>query len=217
ATLDYASNGRAGWQPRVSGDPAEAAHFGRRSVTPDDPDLWAEAADYVEVVRRLWDSWEDGAEIRDAATGRFIDRDRLHYTDFQGRWFRVRGPSITPRPPQGQPLVAVAAHAGAAVEAEVAFAATPAAAAGAAGLVFADLAVDGDPGRLADELLDWRAAGVRGFRLRPTALPDDLAAITTRLVPELQARGAFRRSYPNTSLRGLLGLPRPGNRYARSG
>ena len=38
-------------------------------------------------MRRLWDSWEDDAEIRDVATGRFIDRDKLHYIDFEGRWF----------------------------------------------------------------------------------------------------------------------------------
>ena len=63
------------------------------------------------MVRELWDSWEDDAEIRDAATGRFIDRDKLHYIDFRGRWFAVRGPSITPRPPQGQPLVTALAHA----------------------------------------------------------------------------------------------------------
>ena len=60
------------------------------------------------MVSLLWDSWEDGAEIRDAATGRFIDRDRLHYVDFTGTSFSVRGPSITPRPPQGQPVIAVA-------------------------------------------------------------------------------------------------------------
>lgn len=74
-------------------------------------DLFDEAGDYVEVVRRLWDSWEDDAEIRDAATGRFIDRDKLHYIDFHGRFFSVRGPSITPRPPQGQPLVTALGHA----------------------------------------------------------------------------------------------------------
>lgn len=70
-----------------------------------------EAADFIEVARRLWDSWEDDAEIRDVATGRFIDREKLHYIDFVGRWFSVRGPSIVPRPPQGQPVVAVLAHA----------------------------------------------------------------------------------------------------------
>ena len=64
----------------------------------------------MEVLRRLWDSWDDDAEIRDVATGRFIDRDKLHYIDFEGRWFSVKGPSITPRPPQGQPVVAALGH-----------------------------------------------------------------------------------------------------------
>ena len=96
-----------------------AAHFGRREMpaTGAGPprgsgsqrsiaDLFDEAADAVEVVRRLWDSWEDDAEIRDVATGRFIDRDKLHYIDFEGSYFSVKGPSITPRPPQGQPIIA---------------------------------------------------------------------------------------------------------------
>ena len=109
ATLDYVSAGRAGLRVQVSARQNEAAHFGRRtfprlrfddSGTPEGreviADLFEEAADYVEVVRRLWDSWEDDAEIRDVATGRFIDRDKLHYIDFEGRHFRVRGPSITP-------------------------------------------------------------------------------------------------------------------------
>src|SRR6202034_3692434 len=73
-------------------------------------DAFDEAADYVAVLRRLWDSWEDDAEIRDAATGRFIDTAKLHYIDFEGRWFSVKGPSITPRPPQGQPVVSALAH-----------------------------------------------------------------------------------------------------------
>jgi alkanesulfonate monooxygenase SsuD/methylene tetrahydromethanopterin reductase-like flavin-dependent oxidoreductase (luciferase family) len=119
ATLDYVSTGRAGVRVRVSGRPDEAALFGRRTVegvdrtVPDDAGLTAlfsEAADYVEVMRRLWDSWEDDAEIRDAATGRFVDREKLHYIDFEGADFSVRGPSITPRPPQGQPLVTALAH-----------------------------------------------------------------------------------------------------------
>ncbi len=76
--------------------------------------LLDEAADFIEVVRRLWDSWEDHAEIRDVATGRFVDRAKLHYIDFEGRWFKVKGPSITPRPPQGQPVVTALAHATAA-------------------------------------------------------------------------------------------------------
>src|SRR3954467_3705159 len=111
ATLDYVSTGRAGLRVKVASSAHQAAHFGRR-----DPsslglrDLFDEAADWVEVVRRLWDSWEDDAEIRDVATGRFVDREKLHYIDFAGRFFSVKGPSITPRPPQGQPVVAALAH-----------------------------------------------------------------------------------------------------------
>jgi len=112
ATLDFVSSGRAGVRVQVSARPHEAAHFGRRELpaTGVAEELFAEAADYVEVVRRLWDSWEDDAEVRDVATGRFVDREKLHYIDFEGRWFRVKGPSITPRPPQGQPPVVALAH-----------------------------------------------------------------------------------------------------------
>ncbi len=252
ATLDYVSEGRAGWRVAVSGTGTDARLFGRRAAPAAD-ELSAEAADYVEVVRRLWDSWEDDAEIRDVSTGRFIDREKLHYIDFTGRWFAVRGPSITPRPPQGQPLV-TASHPLVAGAADVLYV-TPANATDARSIVddtregvhvFGDLVVflderaakaadrkarlDGLDGaeytpdapvfagtveKLADLLLDWRAAGLTGFRLRPGALPHDLNAIVRGLVPELQRRGAFRRAYEATTLRGLLGLPRPVNRYAK--
>ncbi|MCM6772627.1 LLM class flavin-dependent oxidoreductase [Nocardia sp. CDC159] len=107
ASLDFATLGRAGWEVTVSA--GQAALFGRKAEQ-DPAALWHEADEAVEVVARLWDSWEDDAEIRDLATGRFIDRDKLHYIDFVGENFSVKGPSITPRPPQGQPLVAVRAE-----------------------------------------------------------------------------------------------------------
>jgi alkanesulfonate monooxygenase SsuD/methylene tetrahydromethanopterin reductase-like flavin-dependent oxidoreductase (luciferase family) len=106
ATVDLVSHGRAGWWPHVSTTAEVAALFGRKPPAPIE-DLWAEAGEVIDVVRRLWDSWEDGAVIRDVATSRYIDRDKIHYVDFTGRFFSVRGPSITPRSPQGQPLVVV--------------------------------------------------------------------------------------------------------------
>lgn len=285
ATLDYVSSGRAGVRVQVSARPDEAAHFGRRSFPaalaaadftqqhlPDVvAELFDEAADYVEVVRRLWDSWEDDAEIRDVATGRFVDRNKLHYADFRGRYFDVKGPSITPRPPQGQPVVTALAHSAVpfrlvgragdvgyvtphdAGEVRTIVAAVRAEQESAGRdeetvHVFGDLVVflderpgvarsrrdrldalsgevwtsdaevfAGTPSELADLLLDWRRAGLTGFRLRPGTLSRDLPAITRGLVPELQARGAFRRSYEASTLRGLLGLPRPANRYAIAG
>ena len=111
ATLDYVSSGRAGVRVQVSPSLAAAGHFGRRDVSDlAGARLLDEAVDYVEAVRRLWDSWEDDAEIRDVATGRFVDRNKLHYIDFDGDFFSVKGPSITPRPPQGQPIVAALGH-----------------------------------------------------------------------------------------------------------
>ncbi|MFG3016516.1 LLM class flavin-dependent oxidoreductase [Streptomyces cinerochromogenes] len=287
ATLDHVSEGRAGWRPQIAPRAADAAHFGRRTtpqLTDDDirdPELiaarlrplFAEAADVVEVARRLWDSWEDDAEIRDTATGRFLDRDKLHHIDFEGAHFSVKGPSITPRPPQGQPVVASLAHASTPYEfaargSDVVFV-TPFDRAGAKAVLaqvdeatdrvgrdlrerplrrFADLVVflddepgaaarrkerldaldgaeytsdalvfTGTPGELADLLLDWRTAGLDGFRLRPGALPHDLTAVTRRLVPELRRRGVFRSAYGTGTLRERLGLPRPRNRYARQG
>ncbi|MFF5157394.1 LLM class flavin-dependent oxidoreductase [Streptomyces sp. NPDC000348] len=279
ATLDHVSTGRAGLRVQITARPNEAAHFGRRTVPRieayDSPaaqevvtDLFDEAADHVDVVRRLWDSWEDDAEIRDAATGRFIDRGKLHHIDFEGRYFSVKGPSITPRPPQGQPVVTALAHdtvpyrlvARAAdigyvtphdadeARAIVARIRAEQDAAGRAAEplhVFGDLVVllddeptaararrerldalagqpytsdarifTGTPSKLADLLEELHGAGLTGFRLRPAVAGHDLPAITRGLVPELQRRGVFRRAYEAGTLRGLLGLARPANRYA---
>lgn len=109
ASLDWASHGRAGWIVTGGADARAAAALGRDLI--DDAAAERERDDVIEVARRLWDSWEDDAVIRDAATGRYLDRDKLHYVDFEGPGFSVKGPSITPRPPQGQPLVVAPAGA----------------------------------------------------------------------------------------------------------
>jgi alkanesulfonate monooxygenase SsuD/methylene tetrahydromethanopterin reductase-like flavin-dependent oxidoreductase (luciferase family) len=109
ATLDHVSGGRAGWQARVSSRPSDAALVGVRPPPPVAA-AFAEAADVVEAVRRLWDSWEDDAIVRDVASGRFVDRSKLHYVDVEADTFTVKGPSIVPRPPQGQPVVAALSH-----------------------------------------------------------------------------------------------------------
>jgi alkanesulfonate monooxygenase SsuD/methylene tetrahydromethanopterin reductase-like flavin-dependent oxidoreductase (luciferase family)/GNAT superfamily N-acetyltransferase len=106
-TLDHVSRGRGAWQVTVATSEQEARQFGRRPA-PSTEDAWAEAEEAIEVAERLWDSWEDDAEIRDVATGRFIDRAKVHHIDFEGRFFSVRGPSIVPRSPQGRPPIIVA-------------------------------------------------------------------------------------------------------------
>jgi alkanesulfonate monooxygenase SsuD/methylene tetrahydromethanopterin reductase-like flavin-dependent oxidoreductase (luciferase family) len=266
ATLDYVSHGRAGWEVDTSTEDGASGYVSPRVLAP--TSVLLEAVDHIEVVRRLWDSWDDGAEIRDAATHRFIDRDRVHHIDFESSRLSVRGPSITPRPPQGQPIVASLVdsdptQALAASSSDVAFIAAHdergvrrranalRLAADANGrdsgqlrlLADVDVVVDADPGaarerrarvdahgsasgagvrlavtgttaELAQRLLEWDELGLDGFRLRPATVDRDLPAITGELSRELRARGALRSAYQQTTLRGLLGLPRPSGRYA---
>ncbi|WBP88664.1 LLM class flavin-dependent oxidoreductase [Kitasatospora cathayae] len=242
-TLDWVSEGRAGWLVGVSTTEAEAKAFGRRPVAAED-ELWAEAADAAEVAARLWDSWEDDAEIRDTATGRFIDRDKLHHIDFEGRHFSVRGPSITPRPPQGRPVVTVPVAA-----ADLAQDASPGGRARVATAIrYADVVLLDAPdgatrltsatdlrlrsgeqlrvlARL-DAALPDRAAehrllaeltatgtGVDGFHLVPAEPERDLAALAERIAPALRDAGLLRTGYPGRTLRDHLGLARPASRY----
>ena len=167
ASLDYSSHGRAGWLVNVENTPQEARSVGREVLAT--PGVQAEAGDVVETARRLWDSWEDDAVIRDAATGRYLDAGRLHYADFEGSRFSVKGPSIIPRPLQGQLPVFASAALLPAVEADVALvsAATPGALAAAAAsareagaartLVELDVVLDSHGRRAADRLQELDA------------------------------------------------------------
>ncbi|MEU6386723.1 LLM class flavin-dependent oxidoreductase [Streptomyces bauhiniae] len=233
ATLDFVSEGRAGWLVDVSTTGEAARAVGRRDPAPV-PELWAEAADAAEVAARLWDSWEDDAEIRDAATGRFIDRDKLHHIDFEGPHFSVRGPSIVPRPPQGRPPIAVALGAQerdarwelAARHAEIVLldADSPAAAREARTELLRRagrddlrvlIRVTETPDALPELLADWHAeAGTDGFHLVTTDPTEELPAVIHDVVPALRARGLFRATHTGRTLRDHLGLTRPDSRYA---
>ncbi|WP_436758331.1 LLM class flavin-dependent oxidoreductase [Streptosporangium sp. V21-05] len=103
ASLDHASRGRAGWVVGAAHDADDLATIG--ASAPDADAVRREAAEVVDVARLLWDSWQDDAVIRDVATGRYLDPDRVHHVNFTGTTFSVTGPLITPRPPQGQVVV----------------------------------------------------------------------------------------------------------------
>ncbi|MGH3643258.1 MAG: LLM class flavin-dependent oxidoreductase [Mycobacterium sp.] len=212
ATLDFVSKGRAGWQPRISGTAQEAALFGGRDVGGDD--LFAEATDVVDAVRRLWDS-----------------------------------PSGTPRPPQGQPVVAALAHVTpvyefAARSADLVFI-TPkddeqlltilrevGDSGGAHLRVYADVLVasagvvdrrsdayvfDRTATELVDLLVRWQRLGVDGVRLRPAVTAIDLPFIVDEVMPQLRAAAGLRAAYVDgETLRQRLGLPVADNRYQKA-
>lgn len=192
ATLDYVSGGRAGWIVRAGGTAAEGAAVGRSAVT--GGGLRQETADAVEANRRLWDSWEDDAVIRDVPTGRYLDNNKLHYADFRGDSYTVKGPSIIPRPPQGQlPVIApldLAAAAGA--EAVLVSGATPQALAeevaaarrtGAAVIAELDVVLDARGRSAADRLAELEAyTPWRSGRARFVGSAAGLAARLTELL-----------------------------------
>jgi FMN-dependent oxidoreductase (nitrilotriacetate monooxygenase family) len=103
ATLDHLSNGRAAWNVVTTSYARSAANFGREH--PPHDERYAVATEFVDVVRGLWDTWEDGAVVMDKASGRFLDPAKLHTLDHEGKYFSVKGPLNTSRPPQGHPIL----------------------------------------------------------------------------------------------------------------
>ncbi len=104
ASLDQISGGRAGWNVVTSWSQAEARNYNRETHL-DYATRYDRAAEFVEVVKGLWDSWDADAFPHDKASGIFFDPDRLHVLDHRGPHFQVRGPLTVARTPQGRPLL----------------------------------------------------------------------------------------------------------------
>lgn len=104
ASLDFISKGRAGWNCVTSGQTAEANNFGRHGIDPHAV-RYARAHEFVDVVKGLWDSWDDDAFIHDTDSGLFFDPEKLHVLNHKGKHYSVMGPLNVPRPPQGHPVV----------------------------------------------------------------------------------------------------------------
>ena len=104
ASLDLISGGRSGWNLVTSANSNEAKNFGREEHLPKS-ERYRRAREFVDVVRGLWDSWDDDAFLHDKESGRFYDPERRHVLDHKGEFFKVRGPLTVSRSPQGQPVV----------------------------------------------------------------------------------------------------------------
>jgi len=104
ASLDHISGGRAGWNVVTSWLGDTAANFSKTEHPAHDV-RYGIAAEYLDVVQGLWDSWEDDAHVGDKASGVFVDPDKLHRLDHKGEHFQVRGPLNIKRGPQGQPVI----------------------------------------------------------------------------------------------------------------
>src|SRR5499427_2984108 len=104
ASLDHLSGGRAAWNVVTSTHNAAALNFSKERLN--EHDLRYEiATEFVDVVRGLWDTWDDGAIVADKATGTFLDKSKVRPLDHKGRFFSVKGPLNIERCPQGHPVI----------------------------------------------------------------------------------------------------------------
>lgn len=129
ASLDHLSGGRAAWNIVTSGFKSESPNFGEQEL-PEHDTRYARAREFVEVVKGLWDSWEDDAFIRDKQSGIFADITKLHLLNHRGDYLSVRGPLNIARPPQGYPVLVQAGASDSGIRlaaelAEVVFTAAP--------------------------------------------------------------------------------------------
>ncbi|PLR39539.1 LLM class flavin-dependent oxidoreductase [Chimaeribacter californicus] len=104
ASLDHLSGGRAGWNVVTSPLEGSAKNFSRPQH-PDHALRYRIADEYLTVTKGLWDSWEEGAFVRDKASGQFFDPGKLHTLDHHGDFFQVQGPLNIGRTPQGRPVL----------------------------------------------------------------------------------------------------------------
>jgi FMN-dependent oxidoreductase (nitrilotriacetate monooxygenase family) len=107
ATLDQVSSGRIGWNAVTGSSDFAAMNFGLPGMP--EHDLRYDIADeYMDVCKRLWASWEPGAIVADSSGGVLVDHTKVHAVNFEGRYFKTRGPLNSGPCPQGQPVIAQA-------------------------------------------------------------------------------------------------------------
>jgi len=100
ATMDHLTGGRVGWNVVTSSEDIAAQNYGIDRLLPHD-ERYDMAEEHVEVVKRLWQSWEPDAVMTDRSGGRYADHTKVHPIDHVGKYFSVRGPLTMPPGPQG--------------------------------------------------------------------------------------------------------------------
>ncbi len=104
ASLDHISGGRAAWNIVTGSNKDDALQF-NRDAHPPHAERYERAEEFVDVVRGIWDSYDDDAFPRDKDAGVYMRADRVHFLNHKGKHFQVRGPSAVPRSPQGHPVL----------------------------------------------------------------------------------------------------------------
>lgn len=103
SSLDHLSGGRAAWNAVTTSNPSAAANFGRHH--PDHARRYEMAGEFVDVVKGLWDCWDDDAVVANRESGVYFDTSKIRPLNHEGEFFKVQGPLNSSRTPQGRPVV----------------------------------------------------------------------------------------------------------------
>lgn len=110
ASIDHLSHGRAAWNIVTTSYARTANNFSKSH--PEHDERYAVAEEFVNVVRGLWDSWDDDAFSKDKERGVYANPEKVHVLEHSGKYFTVKGPLNIPRPPQGHPVLIQAGSSG---------------------------------------------------------------------------------------------------------
>lgn len=110
ASIDHLSHGRAAWNIVTTSYARTANNFSKSH--PEHDERYAVAGEFVDVVRGLWDSWDDDAFPKDKENGIYADPDKVHVLNHAGKYYSVQGPLNIPRSPQGHPVLIQAGSSG---------------------------------------------------------------------------------------------------------
>jgi FMN-dependent oxidoreductase (nitrilotriacetate monooxygenase family) len=104
ASLDHISQGRAAWNVITSANDYAARNFGHAKLAPHG-ERYERAAEFVEVVKKLWNSWEPDAFLYDTTEKLTFDPAKFHLVQHEGKHFRVHGGLNIAPAPQGHPVI----------------------------------------------------------------------------------------------------------------
>lgn len=110
SSIDHLSHGRAAWNIVTTSYARTANNFSKSH--PEHDERYAVAEEFVDVVRGLWDSWDDDAFIKNKESGIYADPSKVHVLDHKGKYYSVKGPLNIPRSPQGHPILIQAGSSG---------------------------------------------------------------------------------------------------------
>ncbi|KAA9371123.1 LLM class flavin-dependent oxidoreductase [Ochrobactrum quorumnocens] len=110
ASIDHLSHGRAAWNIVTTSYARTANNFSKSH--PEHDERYAVAEEFVDVVRGLWDSWDDDAFPKDKENGVYADPNKVHVLNHAGKYYSVQGPLNIPRSPQGHPVLIQAGSSG---------------------------------------------------------------------------------------------------------